>query len=805
MKLSLNWLKDYVDIKMSPGELDKLLTMAGLEIEGIEPAGQSLNDIIVARILSIKPHPGKAGLSICEVDTCGDVIKVVCGAPNLEKGMLAPLALPGVKLPDGTVIKESRIKGELSTGVLLAEDEIGLTDDHAGIMALPSNLKPGEYLPSAMPMILDWVFDVSITPNRPDCACVLGIAREIAAITGQPLEKPEIKIRERGPNIEGLTNVTIVDPAGCPRYAAGVIQNIDLRPSPFWMRYRLFLSEIRSINNIVDITNYVMLEIGQPLHAFDYNRLKENRIVVRRANKGEVFSTLDGEEHTLDSETLMICDGERAVALAGIMGGLNSEICAGTKNVLLESAFFDPVTIRRGSKRTGISTEASYRFERGSDIGGVATALKRAMGLMAQLSGGEIAGSFIDNYPDTYTPPDINLRINKTNRILGTTIPKDVIMGYLTSLDMEIKDIDENNLRVIPPSFRVDISREADLIEEVARLNGYDNIPVTYPSVRPSKEGNPPEIILRDVIRPVMAGIGFTEIINYSFISPDSVDMLGAGQDSYLKSFVRLLNPLTVDQSVMRTSLIPGLLTAVNTNIPHDKKDLKLFEWGKIFIHKEGDQQPLEKNFLAAIMTGPYHQKTWYCEDRPVDFYDIKGAVEVLLKAIGLQGVLFQKDGNFPGYDKEISSGIYHSNSLIGQIGRVSAGVMEAYDLVNEQAFLFELDIAALLAQLPKTRKFIPFAKFPAVYRDISILVNSNIESGKIMEIIRKRGEGLVESIQLFDLYQGKRIDSSEKAIALRVSYRSGRETLDGTEVNRLHEAIIEKIRQETGGRLREG
>jgi len=403
MKLSLNWLKDYIDIEMPIDELSHLLTMAGLEVEGIEPVGQSLDDIIVAKLLDVEAHPKADRLSVCQIDNGKETVQVVCGAPNLEVGSLVPFIPAGKCLPNGMEIKESKLRGVMSKGMLLAEDEMGLTDDHTGIMILPSDFGPGTPLSSFS--FSDWVFDLSITPNRPDWTSVLGVAREISAITGQGLKRPEITITEGSTPINELTSVTIKDVTGCPRYAAGVIQNVALGPSPFWMRYRLFLSDIRSIDNIVDVTNYVLMEMGQPLHAFDFHRLRENRIEVRRAEDGETFSTLDGETRTLNNETLMICDGERAVALAGIMGGLNSEIFEGTKDILLESAFFDSVTIRRGSKRLGLSTEASYRFERGADIEGVTTALKRAMSLISDLAGGRIATGIIDNYPETYTPP----------------------------------------------------------------------------------------------------------------------------------------------------------------------------------------------------------------------------------------------------------------------------------------------------------------------------------------------------------------------------------------------------------------
>lgn len=805
MKLSLNWLKDYVDIEMSPQELGRLLTMTGLEVEGVEPVGNALDEIVTAKILAVKPHPKADRLSLCQVDTGRESVQVVCGATNVVEGAMAPLALPGVKLPDGTVVKQSRIRGEDSTGVLLAEDEMGLTDDHSGIMILSPDCSAGVSLPAVLE-VCDWVFDVDITPNRPDCASVIGIAREISAITGKILRRPESKIEETGPDIGDLSSITIEDATGCPRYAAGIIQDIMLYPSPFWMRYRLHVSGIRSINNVVDVTNYVMLDLGQPLHAFDYNRLNENRIVVRRAHEGEIFSTLDGESHTLSGEILMICDGKRSVAVAGIMGGLNSEIFAGTRNVLLESAFFDPVTIRKGSKLLGLSTEASYRFERGADIGGVTAALKRAVSLISDLAGGKIAKGFIDNYPKPYSSPDISLRVERANRILGTTIPSNEMAGYLKALGMEVLNVKEDKMNIKPPSFRVDITRESDLIEEVARLSGYENIPVTIPSVRPSEEREAPELLIRDQARSIMTGLGFTEIITYSFISPNSADILGAEEESPLRSFVRLMNSLTVDQSVMRTSLVPGLLSTVKNNILNQEKELKLFEWGKIFIRKEGEQLPAEKACLAAVMTGPYHQKTWYDDERPVDFYDAKGAVEALLKGLGLQDFIFKRDNALlPGYDTEISSCINASGSFIGQIGLVSFKTMEAYELQKEKAYLFELDIKALLKKLPEIKNFEPFAKFPPVYRDISIIVKRELETYEIMEAIKQEGGGLIESVRVFDLYEGEKIDPSEKALAFRICYRSKQGTLAGGEINRLHESLIEIIRRKTGARLREG
>jgi len=784
MRVSLNWLKDYVDIDMPPGDLAELLTMSGLEVEALEPLGRSLQDIVVAKILSVKRHPEADHLFICRMDTGNGEVPVICSAPNLKTGALVPMALPGTHLPGGMVVKESQIRGKRSVGMLLAEDEMGLTDDHTGIMILPSELNPGTQVSEAL-SLEDWALEISLTPNRPDCASVMGVAREIAALTGRKLKQPEIKIAEGTTPIENLTKVTIDDPEGCPRYAAGMIQGVELQPSPFWLRHRLHVSGIRGINNVVDVTNYVMLEMGQPLHAFDYDRLRENRIVVRRAEDGEIFSTLDGQTHSLNREILMICDGERSVAVAGIMGGLNSEIFAGSGDVLVESAFFDPITIRRGAKRLGLSTEASYRFERGIDIEGVTTALRRALMLISYLAGGEVVRGLIDNYPRPFSPPVIDLRIDRTNNFLGASLSLETIAGYLRALEMEVEEVNPKVIRVTPPTFRVDVTREVDLMEEVARLEGFDRIPVTFPKIRPSDEVDLREHVIADRIREIMVGLGFTEVITYSFISPDSADLLGAGKESPLRSFVKLLNPLSVDQSVMRTSLVPGLLEAIKTNVLHGEKDLKLFEYGKIFIHSEADELPHEEPFLGAIMTGLLNQKEWYREERCVDFYDIKGAVEHLLRSLGLGVYPFERGEMPPYYNPDVSSQIHLSDSIIGNVGQILPEVMKKYDLETEFAYLFEVGVKVLLEKIPERKVFEPFARFPAVFRDISLIVERQVESAKIQEIIENEGGELIESVNLYDLYEGGKIDPSEKALTFRICYRSKEGTLDGKEINR--------------------
>lgn len=803
MKVSLNWLKEYVNIDMAVSSLCDALTMAGLEVEGLEQVGGGLDKVVAARIIHVEPHPDADRLSLCLVDTGPERFQVVCGAQNMKEGDLAPMALPGAHLPTGRIVEANEIRGKLSNGMLLAEDEMGLSDDHSGIMILPADAPPGEAIGSVL-SLPDWILEIGITPNRVDCACVIGIAREIAAITGERLRIPEITIKQDGPDIASLSSVTIEDPTGCPRYAAGLIQGIQLRSSPFWMRYRLFHSGVRSISNIVDVTNYVMMEMGQPLHAFDYNRLKENRIVVKRAAEGDKFTTLDGQSRNLSADTLMICDSDRLVAIAGIMGGLNSEIYAGTRNVLVESAFFDPVTIRRGARKLGLSTEASFRFERGLDIQGVPRALKRSLSLMLQLAGGVCAAGLLDNYPRPFSPRQIPFRVSRANAFLGTNLSSEAMATYLESLDMKVDKTDREMLQVTPNSFRMDLQREVDLIEEVARLYGYNKIPVSYPLINVSEEDAQPELPFDDRVRSLFTSFGFTEVISYSFISPEAIAAVREkGDDDH--SAVKIMNPLSSDQSVLRTSLIPGLLAALRTNLAHGEKELKLFECGKIFLGRAEALQPHEKTCLAAVLAGPYRSKTWYCNERETDYYDAKGAFEGLLANLGITDSHFRKGVQVPAYNPEISCEVIVRGTRIGYVGEISKEVMKAFDLENEIAYLLDVDIEALLGVTPREIIFNPFSNFPSVYRDISIIVKLDFESDRIIDLIKEEAEGLVESIRVFDCYAGEELDRSEKAVGFRVCYRSDTGTLDGVEVNRLHEAIIERIRRETGGRLREG
>ncbi len=804
MKVNYNWLKDFVEINMSAESLADLLTMAGLEVDSLEQIGGCLEHVTAARVSRVRPHPKADRLMLCDADTGTETVQVVCGAPNLKDGIIVPFAAPGVMLPGGIQVLETDIRGEKSAGMLLAEDEMGLTGDHEGLMVLPEDVVPGTPLGSVLPFP-DWTFEISVTPNRPDWTSVIGIAREISALTGSSLRPPsnDDGALPEGPAADSLARVLIDDPHGCPRYCAGLVRGIKIGPSPFWLRYRLHSCGIRSINNVVDATNYVLLETGQPLHAFDFRHLSGATIVVRKASEGERFTTLDEESRTLNSEILLICDDARPVAIAGIMGGLNSEISVDTTEILLESAFFDPVTVRRGSRHLGLSTEASYRFERGVDPEGTPGALRRCLSMIVSLAGGEAAAGIIDRRQKSFESPAIELRVERTNRILGTGMDAATVRSHLEGLRMKVEESGSGFL-VTPPSFRVDVDREIDLVEEVARIESYDRIPITYPAISPGGASGRAESTLRDRAREVSAGMGFSEVISYSFTSPDTADLLGAPEGHRVRSFVPLLNPLSIDHSVMRTSLIPGIAQAARTNISHGEPDVKLFEWGKIFTRSDGPL-PEEAPVLAGLMAGRHHRKEWFRDERPVDFFDIKGAVETLLESVGVKNAVYSPASGIPGFDSEPVAQISAGDDLLGAVGRASAGIAEFCGSRKGEVYLFELQVEPLVKWWNETPVFKPYPRFPAVYRDLSIIVGHGVHCSTVEDIIRRNGEGLVEDVALFDVYDPARKAEKGRALAFRICYRSPDSTLEGAKVNSLHDSIVAAVRAETGGRLREG
>jgi phenylalanyl-tRNA synthetase beta chain len=794
MKVSLNWIKDYVEIQMDLEDLAHLLTMAGLEVEGATSVGEGLEKVVVAEILSIRKHPNADRLVLVEARTQQETFSVVCGATNIREGQKVPLALVGARLPNGVEIKRSKIRGVTSDGMLCSEIELGLGQDASGIMILPPQVPMGVELGEALG-VKDTVLDISITPNRPDCLCTIGIAREIAALTHRKMRYPRFSLPDHGKEIHQKTSVKILDPDLCPRYVARMVEGVKIGPSPYWMKTRLEKVGMRSINNVVDVTNYVMMEYGQPLHAFDFDFLEEGRIVVRRAKADEEFVSLDGVKRTLDGEMLMICDGVKPVAIAGVMGGLNSEIKEDTQRVLLESAYFEPTGNRKTSKKLGLETEAAYRFGRGIDYEGCLPAANRATQLIQELAGGRIVEGVVDVYPLPIKPSPIRLGNKKIHQVLGIEIPSEQVKKYLEDLELKVQRENQDIFVVTPPSFRGDLEREIDLIEEIARLNGYDQIPITIPKSPPSEERTGKEFLLEKKAMAVMTHHGYHEVITYSFTSATTSDLLHLVPDDPRRQHVRILNPLTEDFSVMRTTLIPGLMETVRYNLSRKNTNLKLFELRRVFLRQEGERLPKEIKFLAGLAMGLDRDPHWSIFPRSVDFYDIKGCVEDLLNSLQIKGGKFIKVDDIPYLHPGKGSKIVLGEEVLGVLGEVHPQVGGDYEVYGK-VYLFELDFSKMVKWAGEGKQFQPLPKFPAVYRDLSIVVDRALEGERVMETIWTFHHPYVEEVNLFDIYQGPPIPEGKKGISYRIRYQANDRTLTDEEVNQYHEKILSRLKE---------
>jgi phenylalanyl-tRNA synthetase beta chain len=803
MLVSLRWLRDYVDIDLTPADLADRLTMAGLEVDAVRETAPGFSGVVVAKILSLHPHPDSEKLSLCEVSTGTAVLRIVCGAKNIQIGDLAPLAPVGAVIADGYTIKPSRIRGEQSDGMLCSEEELGLGPDATGILILPSGLTPGQDLIDALDL-RDIVFDIGITPNRSDCLSMIGVAREIAAITRGTLRIPSCLVKEDDSDIDGLTSVEILDPDLCPRYTARIIKDCTVGPSPFWIRRRLASVGLRAINNVVDVTNFVMLECGQPLHAFDRRFLEEGRIVVRRSRKGESFVSLDGKERILRDDTLMICDGVKPVAIGGIMGGLNSEVKEDTRNVLLESAYFNPTSIRKSSRWLGMSTDAAFRFERGIDPEGVVRALDRAAQLIAELSGGTVCRGRIDQYPRKIESPcNIPLRIGRVADMLGKAIAPDEIVRILESLEMVCGKADDFTYRVTPPPFRVDIGREIDLIEEIARLHGYDRIPATRPAVSMVSAQPDSRKRIEERMRTLLSGYGYSEMIAYSFIPATAADTLGLPADDARRRAVAIRNPLTEEQSVMRTTMIYSLLETMKRNANAGCFDLKLFEIGRTYLAApQAGALPLEENRIGALLTGLRYDGRWHDVGEASDFFDLKGCMEGLLDQLRIGAVTYRPDIREPFLHPGRSCCLTIGSGRIGFLGEVHPDVLARMELKN-RAMVFEVDLDLLAAHFSGSLAYREISKFPSSSRDVAFLLSRTFTADEIVRFSIDMHEELLEKVTIFDVYGGKGIPEGMVGLGLRFSYRAHDRTLTDQEINRAHSAIVQRVMEKSGARIR--
>ncbi len=800
MKVSLNWLRDYVDITTSVEELAERLTMAGLEVGEIQVTGGDWNNVVVGQIVSIDTHPNADRLRLATVDLRDRQLTVVCGAPNLHVGDKVVFAGVGAKLRDGhsgevIQLKSAKIRGVVSDGMICSEKELGISDNHEGIMVLSPEAPVGTPLPEYLG---DTILDLDITPNRPDCLSVIGIAREIAALTGGRLHIPGIQYDERENAVDSFASVEIAEPDLCPRYCASVLTGIQIGPSPQWLQQRLLASGMRPISNIVDVTNYVMLEYGQPLHAFDCNEVDNRQIIVRRGGDGEIVTTLDGVERTLHRDILVIADKARAIAVAGIMGGAATEITSDTTTVLLESANFNQAVIHEGSISLKLSSEASLRFEKGLSRDLPMVALKRATQMMLELTGAKAAKGIIDIYPGKREEEPIVLSSSEVKRLVGIEMGIDDIIKALECFGFVCRP-SESPMKIMVdiPWWRTDISCDADLIEEVARIYGYDNIPTTTLSAQLPIRESIPILPFKQKVRDILVGCGFQEVITYSLTSMEIMRMLSPELRLIGPQPAKVANPMSREQEYLRTTLRAGLLSVIARNQRYQQKGVRVFELGRVFIPRKRDL-PYEKEVLCAMIGGLQRELFWRREEEPIDFFIAKGVAETLLSRIGLVASFLPADDEslYPGRTASMTIG----NEVVGVVGELHPKVLNAFEL-TEATYLIEFDIEKLMSLVSGDYKYKTISRYPSIVRDLALLVDKQITYQQVYAIIRD--SPLITHVGLFDLYFGKQVPAGKKSLAFRITYQSESHTLVDEEVDEVQRHILDRLAKELGATLR--
>jgi len=792
MKFTYNWLKEYLDTPLSPQEVGSGLTMLGLELESMSSTVPSLDGVVVGKVLTCEVHPKSTRLHVCQVTIGEEELKVVCGAPNVAEGQLVAVAPPGTTLPGGMKIEARPILGIESHGMICSEAELGISEEAETILVLNGAAQPGKFLREVVEQ--DAVFEINVTPNRPDCLGLIGVAREVGLITGTPLKRPKIKFKENSTSIDKLAKVQIKDSVGCPRYAARLIQNIKIGPSPQWLVKRLRAVGLRSISNIVDVTNYVMLETGQPIHVFDFDLLEKSKIVIQRAKAGEKFQTLDEKEHALLADDLMICDGERPVALAGVMGGLNSEVSSNTRLALIECAYFDPLTVRRTAKRLGIASEAARRFERGTDPNGIPFVINRAAQLMQEVAGGEIARGIIDAYPKSIAPFKINFRPKRAYHVLGMKIPNKKMSAILQQL--ECKVVPKGAAwKVTAPTFRPDLTREIDLIEEITRVHGFNEVPAeTRFDISFSNSRNRAEEV-QEKIRQAMTGLGIDEALTYSLLSRQHAEKFSDGN----RQILGLLNPLSEDLAVLRPFVMATLLHSLAYNLNRKNFDACLFESGSVFWRESG--KPLcEERRLGAVFSGNAEAPSWAGEGRAWGVFDVRGVLAEISQRLRLPELQFVPLQNHPFLKNGWQ--INCNDDILGIVGELTADLLKLYE-IEIPIFAFEINIENLPARIDWQRIAKPVPRFPAIERDLALITARNVPAEKVMAAIKAAAGDSLESVRLFDLYTGKQIAHDKKSMAFALTFRAVDRTLQDDEVDNWQRRVVRHLEQEVGAQLR--
>ena len=792
MNTSLSWIKMYVpDLDVTAQEYTDAMTLTGTKVEGFTELDADLDKIVIGQIDKIEKHPDADKLIICQVNIGTESVQIVTGAPNVKEGDKVPVVLDGGRVagghdgkmtPGGIKIKKGKLRGVESFGMMCSIEELGSTREmypeapEYGIYIFPEDAVVGESAVKALGLD-DVVFEYEITSNRVDCYGVLGIAREAAATFQKKFCPPIVEVKENDEKASDYVKVTVEDPELCPRYCARVVKNVKIGPSPKWMQRCLASNGIRPINNLVDITNYVMEEFGQPMHAYDLDTIANQEIVVRRAGKDEKFVTLDGQERIMDENVLMICDGEKAVGIAGIMGGENSMITDDVKTILFEAACFDGTSIRLSSKRIGLRTDASGKFEKGLDPNNAQAAIDRACQLMEELGAGEVVGGMVDVCSETREPSRVKFEPEKINKLLGTSLTKEEMIDYLGRVELAY---DEKTDEIVAPTFRQDIHCNADVAEEVARFYGYDKIPMTLPTGEATTGKLPFKLRIQEVARDIAEYCGFSEGMSYSFESPKVFDKLCIPEDSDLRKVITISNPLGEDYSIMRTSTLNGMLASLSTNYNRRNKDVRLYELGNIYLPKSlpVTELPDERTMFTLGMYGKG------------DFFDMKGVCEEFFEKIGMKKkVTYDPNSGKPFLHPGRQANMIYEGKVVGYLGEVHPAVADNYS-IGEKAYIAVIDILDVLEFAGFNHKYTGIAKYPAVTRDLSLVVPHAVLAGQIEEIFDQRGGNILESYQLFDIYEGAQIEKGFKSMAYSLVFRAHDKTLGENEIS----AAMKKI-----------
>ncbi len=800
MNISLNWLSNYIDISdFSVEEIADMITKAGLEVDGVTDHRKVFENFVVGYVKEKKKHPNADKLSLCLVTDGERDYNVVCGAPNVDADQKIALAKVGAVIPEGGFeIKKAKLRGEVSEGMICSERELGISDNHEGIMVLDSKLKEGTSLASALGLD-DVSFEIDLTPNRPDALSHIGVARDLAAILNRPYKLPDINLEEVDEESSKYAKVSIEDEEGCSRYIGKVVKNVTIKESPDWLKQYLTSIGLRPINNVVDVTNYVLYEIGQPLHAFDLDLLKGSEIIVRTAGNQKTFTTLDSKERKLEKDDLMICDAEKPVAFAGIMGGENSEVTEKTRHILIESAYFNPSRIRKTSKRLALSTDASYRFERGTDIEITLWAARRAAQLIAELGDGEVCKGELDVYPNKFVPQKVDLRFARLNKIMGYDIASEKVVDIIKNLGINVTEVTDEKLTAEIPAFRPDIEREIDLVEEVARISGYDNIPLSD-HLGVALENKVDQSAYVDELRIKLMGLGLNEIVTNSLLNEKQASAFGKPID--------LMNPQSMEMSHLRTSLIPGGLITVRNNLNVREHNLSLFEIGHTF-EKVGEERIesfeniSEKEILMILLTGNKSEDEWYGKSEKFTIYHVKGIVEELFGKLGLTGKFQQ---SFKANSSYLRNMISYENEekRFAQLGLLQKEILKQFD-IDQDVFIAEIDIGLLKSIPIEEKTFKPLLKYPKVIRDCAFILDKNITNSEVEAIIYEGSSNLLQNIKLFDIFESDSLGKGKKSLAFQLEYFDKARTLTEEEVDKEFWNAIEKVKKQLNAQLRGG